>query len=172
MNLGLGQVPSSGVDRDLVEIAQRIARASANLHHGGDQLRCRRERDELLEPSCSVSGRHDAGQRTVDRRPRAQPANRPEQARVAAIAAKPRGDFVADLHSHRRIQSLEARQQAPAFTLDLRCDAYRLASADAEVADDSLRDFTLLSCREAARGPLPQYEPLGTVLNRAWKRKV
>src|SRR5689334_9365890 len=39
INLRLGRVPSSGIERHLVEIAQRVACSAGNLHDGGDQLR-------------------------------------------------------------------------------------------------------------------------------------
>src|SRR5690242_15904837 len=108
--------------------------------------------------------RHDAAERPVQRSARADPRDGPQEACAIAIPTKPRQQFVADFHTYRHVEPLEAREQPPAFALDLRVEARPPLAHQTQLAHHALRELTLLSGREPAGRSLPQHDPLDTIL--------
>src|SRR5262249_56788745 len=98
----------------LVEVAQRIAGDAGDLHDGRNQIGRRDlHADENVEPSRGVVWRHDAAERAVERRARADATDGPEQARVGRGAANTSHELVADPDARRDIQPVEACGQTP-----------------------------------------------------------
>ena len=93
------------------------------------------DRQQRVEPPAGLGRRHDAAQRTVERRPRAEASDRPEQAGIARLAPHAADQFVADSGARRGIDPLQARQQAPALALHLRIQPGGLLAAQPQLAD-------------------------------------
>src|SRR5262245_59783169 len=157
----------------LVEVAQRIAGDAGDLHDGRNQIgRCDLHADENVEPPRGVVRRHDAAERAIERRARADAADGPEQARVGRGAANASHELVADLDARRDIEPFQAGGETPTLALFLRTQPRRLLAAEPESADDTLRQLPLLARRESAGHAIPENEPLDTILYRARKRQA
>ncbi len=127
-------------------ITGRIPGESREMRQrGGSLRRDLPESEQRLDPQLRRARRYDDVERSVQGSAGADTPERPEPGGVGRFSPEPFHELVAESGPFGGIESLEAAQQPPRLALDLGVEAGRLLLADANLADDPLREFLLLS---------------------------